>query len=515
MNDRLMRVAWMAALPAVLLTACSNPFGSAPSDYGPELPLRRIRNVDRLEINQFAGPPEAARADGSEMLDQPPPDRLAGISELELTLEQARAWTLANNLDLRVALINPEIANQRVTEEEAAFEAVFFASAAYRDAEQATASAVTAGQFETQDFNAGFNIPLRTGGTIRVEAPVNRTETNNVFQLINPSYSIDPSISISQPLLRNAGRRANTHGIRVAALQVGIEKARTKLEVIRQLANADRAYWRLFAARQALAVAKDQYELAKAQLDRARRQVDAGRLPEIEVIRAEEGVATRIEGIIVAENELLARQRELKRIMNVDGLDVATDALVQTISDPDPMPFDLPEAPLVDQALMNRMEMLELELQLAIDASTIDLRKNQKLPLFTVDYQYRIPSVGRSYSRAAEQVRDVEFDDWRLGVNFEVPIGNEAANSRLNQAVLQRLQRLSTREARRQAIEQETLDAIDGVQSGWQRILAARFAALSAARTLDAEQRQFEVGRSTSQDVLDAATRLAESQLAE
>jgi outer membrane protein TolC len=56
---------------------------------------------------------------------------------------------------------------------------------------------------------------------------------------------------------------------------------------------------------------------------------------------------------------------------------------------------------------------------------------------------------------------------------------------------------------------------VDVINEGWQRILAARQSVVLNTRALQAEQRAFEVGRSTSTDVLDAASRLAEAQLAE
>ena len=43
--------------------------------------------------------------------------------QIELTLEQCRALALENNLDLKVQLINPTIAAERISEEEARFEA--------------------------------------------------------------------------------------------------------------------------------------------------------------------------------------------------------------------------------------------------------------------------------------------------------------------------------------------------------------------------------------------------------
>ena len=89
------------------------------------------------------------------------------------------------------------------------------------------------------------------------------------------------------------------------------------------------------------------------------------------------------------------------------------------------------------------------------------------------------------------------------------------AYARLHGALLQRIQRISTREQRRESIRQEVFDAVDRLRQDWQRILAARQEVLLAAETLKAEQNQFDQGASTSTDVLDQATRLADAQLGE
>jgi len=74
------------------------------------------------------------------------------------------------------------------------------------------------------------------------------------------------------------------------------------------------------------------------------------------------------------------------------------------------------------------------------------------------------------------------------------------------------VQRLATRDARRQAIRTEVFDALDSLTQSWQRILAARLETVLAARTLAAEERQFDVGLRTSTDVLDASASLADAQ---
>lgn len=182
---------------------------------------------------------------------------------------------------------------------------------------------------------------------------------------------------------------------------------------------------------------------------------------------------------------------------------------------PDPVGLDLDAEALITFALENRMEMLELELQLAIDASAIDFTRNQKLPLVTLDYTYGLSGLGATYNNAIDQVVDSKFDSWSVGVSADIPIGNEAAKARFHGAVLQRIQRLASRDARVSSIQQEVYDAVDQIQQNWNRILAARQDVILAGRTLDGEQRQFDVGERTSTDVLDAATTLADAQSSE
>lgn len=503
---------WLGGLSCAgaLVGACSNPFATMDSEYGERVAIERLRAIEPLDLGSRAA------GHASEMESpRAPVDVFAGMDRIAVSLEQCRAWTLANNLDLHVSLIDPVIANERLSEEEARFEATFFVRSRYSDFDQPTASQLSGNQVQNFDFNPGVRIPLRTGGEITVDMPINRVETDNIFSTLNPAYTSDARFSISQPLLRGGGRRTNTHGIRIAALESQIVQARAKLEVIRQLAEVDRAYWRLYAAQQLLKVRQEQYELAYSQLERAERRVRAQVAAQIEVVRAQEGAAQRLEGILIAQNLVKQTQRDLKRIINVAGLELNSPVTFELSTEPDPVRYDLEPDAIADSAVGNRMEMLELELRLAQDMSSIDFNKNQALPLFTVDYTYNYNGLGSSFNESLDVLRDREFADWTLGVTFEVPLGNEAAESRVNQAILTRLQRLATRQLRDQVIRQEVYNALDGLEAAWQRILAARQTTILAGRTLEAEQSQFGAGLSTSTDVLDAATRLADAQQAE
>jgi outer membrane protein len=490
---------------ALLLTGCE-PFPGDEKFYEIKIAPEKLRQVETLEL-QEAKTEENHRIDANEV----PPE------ELGLTLEQCRALTLENNLDLKVQLISPAIAAERVDEAQAAFESAFSTNLIFSKTDTPTATyldEISGSKVDYFHTGLGVEVPLRTGGTVTFDLADNRIKTD-AETTFNPYFASDLSVSISQPLLRGAGNRANTHAIRIAEYERQIIDAKTKLEVIRIITLADKVYWRLYAARRELEVREQQYDLAEALLEQARRFVDAGEKPQVEIIRAEAGVAQQLEAIIVAENNLRNRERELKQTLNKEGLEMQTPTVLIPATEPDLVHYELEKQRLVATATDSRMEMLELELQIAEDISNIDYMHNQALPLVTMGYTYNMNGLGATRNDSFDLLFDKRFEDHRIGLNLLVPLGNEAAKSRLLQAFYQRRQRLATRNNREALIEFEVLNAIDQLDANWQRILASRQNAILAGRLFEAERRQFELGLRTSTDVLQAQTNFADAQSAE
>lgn len=496
----------IALAVSVFLAGCEE-FKKEEEFYTIQTPPQQTHEIQILKLEQ--------KPDGNEGIpdvNQPLEVNKPPRSKVELSIEQCRAMTLTNNLDLKVQLIAPAIAAKRVSEEEAKFESSFFTNLSYKDVKEPTSVLVEeATMYKSFGVDLGVDMPLKTGGKVTFDIADTRTKTP--FDPTLPvSYSAVTSLSITQPLLQGAGKRVNTHSIRIAEYERRIVDAQTKLEVIRVLANADRGYWRLYAARRELEVRKQEYELAQAQLKQTRRMVEVGERAEVEVVRSEAGVAERLQNIIVAENELRDRERELKQIMNEAGLTMGTPTVLIPKTEPDPVIYRLDRPMLTAMAIQNRMEMLELELQIAEDISTVDYYKNQALPLVTLDYTYRLNGLGATRSDAYDMMTDMDFRDHVGGLKVVIPLGNEAAKSRLMQAFYQRRQRLVSKENRKTLIEKEVLAAADQIETNWQSILASRQNSILAGRLYEAEKRQFEVGLRTATDVLDAQAKFANAQ---
>jgi outer membrane protein TolC len=479
----------------------------------PEDVLREIKTV---EPENFATtPPTTAPSTMPSTRASTQP-----LKDVPITVDDVRKLAIQNNLDIKVDVVSPSLARESLNVEEAAYEWTFNTDAGFSASDQPINNVVqqqlSGSQSQNWRVTPGLNVPLRTGGTVNMSVPWTESDVQgssaNVF---NPLYTSDFAASLNQPLLRGGGIDVNAQHIRIAYYGFQQAQAAAKLEIIQVLAQADRVYWQFYAAREALAVRRQEYDLAVQQLERARHQVRAGISPEVEIVRAQSGVSDRVEAIINADNLARDRERDLKRTLNDPDFDMQSPTILVPKTQPVPLYFKVDPDRLVTTAMRQRMELLEAELSIALDTASVRVARHEMLPLVNLQYNYNINGLGGSTQDSFAMVRTTDFQENAVGIHLEIPIGNDAARSRLRQALLQRIQDIATKAQREAQIRQEVLNAIDQLDANWQRILAARQRVILNQRLLEVEIRQFDQGLRTSTEVLNAQTDLANAKLSE
>lgn len=486
----------------ILVAGCN----SGREEAGSSEHLREeLSGIDTVQLADQSTSKPVTVEEGIEQFRQQVIEPNAAPETLELTLEQVRQATLKNNLDLKVDLIDPAIAQRSLDAERAKFESVFYSSASYAYSE---ASDTDEDDTKAWSGQVGVSKPLPTGGTVEFAVPISDSDPGGVA-------AAAASVSYVQSLLRGSGTRINTQSIRITEYQWNITSAGTKLAAIWLLANADATYWRLFAAHKELDVRREQYKLAQDQLSHARKKVAAGSAPKTEIVRAEAGLASRLEAVIDAETQVQSYRRELLRIMNRPDMPFEATVDIQLQTQPNPLGLELDAKQLADRALTMRMEMLQLEQYLTIDDLRIELARDAKRPDLTLSYTYTTQSDARTAGGAFEDLAGDGYDDHVIGLSATIPLGNKAAKAQFQRARLTKIQDQAQREALRQSIRQEVYEAVSQLERNWRRILAAKQGVVAADRDYLVEQRQFILGQRTSTDVLYSATRLADAQLSQ
>lgn len=489
-------------MASLVVTGCPAP--TLKEDPKIEALTSGLDTIDTIKPEDLSDSPpvsvEQATAEVTEQITEPN----ESIPVIELTLEQVRSATLANNLDLKIDLIDPAIAQRTLDVERAKFEATFFGSAAY------DTSKTEAGLSSTiNNYEAGLEAPLHTGGSVTVGLPFGESDSDTTDGVADAAVSV----SYIQSLLRGGGSRINTHSIRIAGYEKYAVDARTKLSVIALLAAADKAYWYLYMACRELDIRREQYKLAQDQFQHAQKKVAAGAAAKIEIVRAEAGLTGRIDALINAETRVQNRQIDLLRIMNRQDIPLNASVRITPKTEPNPLGLDIDEERLVEIALQNRMETVQVELQLAIDELDIELARNAMLPDLSFGYSYSAQTQAGDAGHALGDFGDNTSDTHSFGLSVRIPLGNRVAKARLERARLRQIQNQASYDRLRQFIQQQVYETTRALNNSWRRILAAEKTVETAYRDYKVEQSQFQLGYRTSTDVLDSATGLANAQL--
>ena len=398
----------------VLLAGCRAP---SPESAGRrEVLMDELTVIDTVQLADQSVSSPVSVEEATEQIAQQVTEPNAVSETLELTLEQVRTAALANNLDLKVDLVDPAIAQRSLDAERAKFESVFFGSAGYGYSEALGTGDVS----KAWSSEVGVRKPLPTGGAVEVGLPFGDTDPGGLA-------AAAVSVSYIQSLLRGAGTRINTQSIRIAEHQWNIASARTKLSAIHLLANADIAYWRLYAARKELDVRQEQYKLAQDQLSHAEKKVAAGSAAKTEIVRARAGLSSRLEAVINTETAVQSYQRNLLRIMNRQDVpfEAALDIVPRT--PPNPLGLDLDERQLAEKALALRMEMVQLEQYLTVDDLNVELARDATRPDLTLSYSYTTQSGARAVGGALEDLAGDSFDDHFIGLSATIPLATVRA----------------------------------------------------------------------------------------
>jgi outer membrane protein len=489
----------VAAAAAVLLAVILGASGCGIPEFRPTPELAALaaktHEIETVQLTEQSKSPPVSIEEATEELAKAAVEPNQPRPMIKLSLPEVRAAALENNLGLKVELVDPAIAQQDVDVERARFESVFQASASYSRTELEGNGALSSWTFEPS-----LVTPLQTGGTVIVGLPV--ADTDGVSEAA-------ASVSVLQSLLRGAGTQVNTYALQIAGYGKGSVDAFTKLQAINILANADIAYWNLYAARVQLTVNREQYKLAENQVRIARVKVAAGSAAKIEIVRAEAGLSGALDAVIGAETTVRDWERILKQIMNRPELPLNSPVDINTVTDPDPKGLDLDPEALAKVALENRMEMANLEFQLAIRDLSIAQAKNNLLPRLDLDYRYNAGGQAGDVGGAFGDLFRELTQDHRIGLSAAIPLGNRAAEAQYRRARLEKVQTALSRQQLEQVIQQEVYDAVYGLQQSWRQILAAQQGVTRAYREYRAEQAEFQLGRRTSTDVLLAASQLA------
>ena len=435
---------------------------------------------------------------------------------LALSIREAVSIALARNFDITIAGFDPDIAESGVVRERSTFDPQAFVDTSISKSKLDSANSpfnAPGGirESDTLGIAAGIRQRLITGAEYSLILRNIRESTNSPQNEFDPSYQTSLTFTIEQPLFKNFGIDINQARIRVAMATKEQTLHDYRSQVIKTVDAVQQAYWNLVFSIENLQFRRKSLDLAKDLLRRNKIQVEVGTLAPIEITEAEATVASREEALLVAEREVKDREDTLKMLLNVAEKPSSWGISILPRDKPTFRNVRVDEMQLTLDALRKHAALENARIE--IDKRKIDMKvaKQNLLPEVNLNASASNNALAESEGRAFEEQFKNERYSFSGGVSFRMPIGNRQANADYRQAQLRHARTVATYHQAQQAIMEEVRRNARRVRVNVKRIEATRVARRLAEERLDAQEKKFKVGLSTSRDILEDQERLANS----
>jgi outer membrane protein TolC len=507
----------------------------------------RIRATFALPLALAIGAPSATPAPAQDApapagTQATPPTTPASTTaigpELRLSLDEAVQRALENNADLAVARYNPDLSEQNVVGALGAFDPIVYSNVNRSSTDTEGTSTLSGGDvINTKQtvWNFGTQVPVRpTGGAFTVDFNNFKRDTNNLFTTLNPQYNSSLNLSLDQPLLRNFRIDAARNQLRIAKKNREISDVQFRESILTTVAQVKIYYYQLIYSIDALAAAQKSLQLAQRLLEENEIRVKVGTMAPLDVVEARSEVATREEGVILAENNLSQAEDNLRQAIfpQNDAAMWSTRIVPADRPSAEPVVVELQSA--VKNALENRTDVVAARKGLERADFNVQFTRNQLLPDVNLSAGYgsqgaggtqiiREPPFGGEvvgtlpggYGDALDEVFGRDFPAWRVGVQFAYAIPNRSQKAAAASARLSKEQALASYRRLELNVAAEVRTAFRGVESGFKRVQSTRAARILQSERLDAEEKKFAAGMSTNFLVTQAQRDLANAEVAE
>ena len=419
--------------------------------------------------------------------------------------------------------------------------------------------------FDLIDYNAYANVSytqgFHTGTSVQIAFDNVRSSTNSPATIFNPAVQSTLAVTIQQPLLNGFGILANTRYIIEAKNTLKVADSQFAQQVIATISAVQNDYWELVFARENVKVEEAAVAVSNKLYEDNKKQLQIGTMAPLDVLTAESELATDTQNLIVAQTNKLQQETVLLNAItrNPTAPSLQNVEVVPTtpIANPN-ITENLPLMDAVQEAWQKRPEIFQADLNLKNAEIEVKATRNGLLPALNLVGQYSatglagntivqnhtqtgfqavnaspivdangvpfnvgnpgapgVPAfvglpvfdttttVQRSgLGTALDQMVHADFPTYSAGLNLVLPIRNRTAQADSARAQLDKRQQVVQYRQLQNTIFVGVRNAQIALQQDRAQVAAAAKARILAQQTLDAEQKKYQLGSSTSYQVV-------------
>ena len=286
--------------------------------------------------------------------------------------------------------------------------------------------------------NTGTALQLKHGNT-RVEAQYPAAAT--AYNPASPYYLSNLSLTISQPLLKNAFGLAAKNGLKMSAYSVDLAELKLAKDWEDFITNLKKEYLAWQKCHHNLSLYKEKVETVKDQLNLVKQQQKYGLSEELDLVQLQQK-ATSYQ--ILQEQAILACEiQTIKIVQMMRQENMATTTIEPadftqsnpSLAEENALPY------LIDNSILKKT----LNIIVAIQTTNLETKKNNKLPDVNLVLQAKPNAYTHNFSDSLSKIGS--YSEYTVSVSANQPIANNQALSAATQAEAEQQKALKEGEA--------------------------------------------------------------------
>jgi outer membrane protein TolC len=497
----------MRVLFAALLFAGACPAGASPAtdaqpaatagafilplDAGPEGPLEPPPTVTREAFLRSA----------------------ARRTVLRIGMVDTIAYALRKNSEIKIARIEPKLRADDVRVARSAFEPTLKADYLLHDNTQESSSAFYPGAQKSREmtYDAGVEGKLVTGTRYRLDFLNERYRSNSGIQEINPYFTTEPLVTVTQPLLRGFGVTVNRADIIIARNNTRRSVEAFKAEAMDAISQAKGAYFNYAYAIEANVIARRFLDFARELVEINSARFAKGLASSVDLLESEAAVAEREKLLLDAEYGLKTAEDKLKYVTNLVDDPEAWNAEIELLDTPS---FAVRETDLVQSimdAFENRPDYRAKLIDLKSRDIAIAVKKNALFPTLDAVASFGLNGLGEQWGGAIQGAHWT-YRDWSVGGTMTIPWGM-GDRARYDQSKLEKARAILELERMEERIILAVREKVRAVDLQFRQEHASRVARDKEAENYAAQKERLAAGQVSTHDMLDYQTRYSKAEL--
>jgi outer membrane protein TolC len=380
-------------------------------------------------------------------------------------------------------------------------------------------------------YNFGYTQGFLPGETLAVTFDNSRTTSNSVFNFYSPTITTSFNAQITQHLLQGFGSATNGRYIAITKNNRRITDASFRAQLLYTIDQIENIYWGLVGAYEDVQAKEGALKQSTQLESDDEKQLAIGTLAPLDVVNAKSNVAADKQALIAAQTKLQYQQIIIKQAIarNLDDPIFAaapvipTDRVSLMLTSEEERPLE----DLVQEAYANSPTIEEDILGLKNQELTLKSVKNALLPELDVYGFYGAsglagaqspfitcnpnsffnpcagtPGAHISYGSAFQNLFNSSGSNKGAGINLQLPIRNRQAQAQQVRAELEYRQSQMRLQQVYVQIRMNVTNQLYALQNDRATVQSAEASLQYAIQSLDAEQKKYRLGASTTANVL-------------